>query len=184
MEENMEETAAPETVDPAEGREERLDNIAKNHILASMGVGLIPLPLVDMVALVGIQLDMINKLSSEYEVPFRKDIGKSVITSLMGGFLPTALGGALSSMIKFIPLVGQTTGAVTMPVVAGAATYAVFKVFVQHLESGGTFLDLDPSKVKSYFSEQFAKGTKVASSLNKEKECNAAPEANSEEAAA
>lgn len=154
-----------ESLNATEGREKRLEKLSKNHVLASMGVGLIPLPLVDMVALTGIQLDMIRKISAEYDIPFRQDLGKSIISSLMGGFLPVTLGCAIASMIKFIPLIGQTTGAVTMPVVSGAATYAIYKVFVQHFESGGTFLNLDPSKVKSYFSEQFAKGKKFAMDL-------------------
>ncbi len=162
---------ATETVSAPEGRQERLEKLAKNHILASMGIGLIPLPLVDVVALMGVQLDMIKKLSAEYDVPFRQDLGKSIITSLMGGFLPVTLGCTIASMIKIIPLVGQTTGAVTMPVISGASTYAIYKVFVRHFESGGTFLDLDPCKVKSYFSEQFAKGKKVATDLKSE-ECS------------
>lgn len=159
---------ATESLNPTEGRAERLEKLLKNHVLASMGVGLIPLPIVDLVALMGVQLDLIKKLSVEYDVPFKHDMGKSIISSLMGGLLPAALGGTIASLIKFIPLIGQTTGAVTMPVISGAATYAIYKVFVQHFESGGTFLDLDPSKVKAYFSEQFAKGKKVAASLKPE----------------
>lgn len=155
-------------VDPAEGRTERMEKLAKNHILAAMGVGLIPIPLLDLVALMGIQLDMIKKLSTEYDVPFKKDIGKSIVGSLIGGLLPASLGGAVASMVKFLPVIGQTTSAVTMPVIAGAATYAVFKVFVQHFESGGTFLDLDPSKVKSFFSEQFNKGKTVVTDMKPE----------------
>lgn len=162
------EAEAAEDVDPAEGRTARLEKLAKNHVLASMGVGLIPFPLVDMVALFGIQLDLVKKLSGEYNVPFKQEIGKSIISSLAGGFLPASLGTAVSSIIKFIPIIGQTTGAVTMPVASGAATYAIYKVFVQHFESGGTFLDLDPAKVKSYFAEQFAKGKKVVDGLKKE----------------
>lgn len=168
---SCEETIAEEemkSVDPVEGRTERLEKLAKNHILASMGVGLIPIPLVDIFALMGIQLDMIKKLSAEYDVPFRQDRGKSILTSLMGGLLPASLGGTIASIIKFVPIIGQTTGAVTMPVISGAATYAVYKVFIQHFESGGTFLDLDPAKVKSYFSEQFTKGKKVATDLKPE----------------
>ena len=84
------------------------------------------------------------------------------------------VGGVLSSLIKCIPLIGQTTGAVTMPVVSGASTYAVFKVFVQHFEAGGTFLDLDPSKVKAYFAEQFKKGKKVATELKADEPANTA----------
>jgi uncharacterized protein (DUF697 family) len=157
--------AATESLNATEGREERLEKLAKHHILASMGVGLIPVPIVDVVALMGLQLNMIRKLSAEYAVPFRQDVGKSIITTLMGGFLPVTLGCAIASMVKFIPLIGQTTGAVTMPVVSGASTYAIYKVFVQHFESGGTFLDLDPAKVKSYFAEQFTKGKKVVMDL-------------------
>ncbi len=163
-----------ESVNDTLDRDQRIEKHAKNHILAAMGVGLVPIPLVDMVALVGIQLDMIRTLSSEYNVPFRRDIGKSVITTLLGGFIPVALGGTLSSLIKCIPLIGQTTGAITMPVISGASTYAIYKVFIQHFESGGTFLDLDPSKVKSYFSEQFTKGKAVAADLKKDETASTA----------
>lgn len=159
------ETEAAEPVDPTEGRPGRLEKRAKNYVLASMGVGLIPFPMVDMVALFGIQLDLVRKLSDEYDVPFKQDIVKSIVSALMGGIIPQSLGGVVASMIKLVPVIGQTTGAVAMPVFSGAATYAVYKVFVQHFESGGTFLDLDPAKVKSYFSEQFAKGKKIVADL-------------------
>ncbi|MDA8126379.1 MAG: DUF697 domain-containing protein [Deltaproteobacteria bacterium] len=158
------ETAA-ENTDATEGREARLEKVAKHHILASMGVGLVPLPLVDIAALMGIQLNMIRKICAEYEVPFKEDAGKSIITSLIGGVVPVTVGFALASMLKFIPLIGQTTGAVTMPVISGASTYALYKVFVEHFEAGGTILDLDPVKVKAFFSEQFTKGKKQAADL-------------------
>ncbi len=178
MEEKTVETSEPEaaddgaaeSIDPAEGRAGRLEKLARNHILASMGVGLVPFPLVDMVALFGIQLDLLKKLSVEYNVPFKQECGKSIISSLVGGFLPASLGSVAASLFKFIPIIGQTTGAVTMPVASGAATYAIHKVFVQHFESGGTFLDLDPVKVKAFFAEQFEKGKKVVDCLKKEKE--------------
>jgi uncharacterized protein (DUF697 family) len=161
--------AATEVSNAAEGREDRLEKLSKYHILASMGIGLVPFPVVDMIALMGIQLNMIRKLCAEYGVPFKQDAGKSVITSLLGGILPVPVGLALISLLKFVPVIGLTTGAVTMPVVSGASTYAIYKVFVKHFEAGGTFLDLDPSKFKSYFSEQFAKGKKYATDL-KEKD--------------
>jgi uncharacterized protein (DUF697 family) len=157
--------AATEVSNAAEGREDRLEKLSKYHILASMGIGLVPFPIVDMVALMGIQLNMVRKLCAEYGVPFKQDAGKSVISSLLGGILPVPVGLALISLLKFVPVIGLTTGAVTMPVVSGASTYAIYKVFVKHFEAGGTFLNLDPSKFKSYFSEQFAKGKKYATDL-------------------
>jgi uncharacterized protein (DUF697 family) len=159
---------ATETVDKTEGRQERLEKLARNHILASMGVGLVPIPIVDVVALIGVQLDLIKKLSVEYDIPFKQDRGKSIVTSLLGGLLSTEIGFAAASLIKCIPVIGLATSAVTMPVVSGAATYAIYKVFVQHFEAGGTFLDLDPAKVKAYFKEQFSKGKNIASSLTKD----------------
>ena len=163
-----------ESLSAIKGREERLEKLAKHHILASMGVGLIPVPLVDVVALMGVQLNMIRKLAAEYGIPFKQDSGKSIVTSLVGGLLSTELGITFCSLIKCIPVIGQTTGAVTMPVISGAITYAIYKVFVQHFESGGTFLDLDPSKVKSYFTEQFIKGKKIVTDLKTEEPAKAA----------
>lgn len=155
-------------VSATEGRQERLDKIAKHHILGSMGVGLIPLPILDLVALMGIQLNMVKEIAAEYAIPFKQDMGKSVIFSLMGGVLPVTIGCSLAIMLKCIPLVGYSIGAVTIPGFSGACTYAIYKVFVQHFESGGTFLDLDPAKVKAYFKEQFYQGKKVATGLQTE----------------
>lgn len=171
MNETVEQTAtevdcAAVSIDPDRAR--RLEKISRNHVIAASGIGLVPIPIADIVALVAVQIDMIRDLSREYDVPFRKDVGKSVVMSLLGSIAPVGIGGTMSSLIKCIPLIGQTTGAVTMPLISGAATYAIYKVFVQHFESGGTFLDLDPAKVKSYFAEQFTKGKKVAADIKAE----------------
>lgn len=170
----VEETTAAEEptagANVVEGREARLEKLARNHILAAMGIGLIPIPVVDMAALTGVQLDLIKKLADEYGVPFKQDRVKSIITALVGGILSLELGLTFSSLVKCIPLIGHTTGAVLMPAMAGGTTFAIHKVFVQHFESGGTFLDLDPAKVKSYFAEQFTKGKKVATDLKAEAE--------------
>jgi hypothetical protein len=40
---------------------------------------------------------------------------------------------------------------------ASASTYAVGRVFIQHFESGGTFLDFDPDKVRAHFEAEFKK---------------------------
>jgi hypothetical protein len=49
-----------------------------------------------------------------------------------------------------------------MPVVAGGATYAIGKVFIQHFESGGTFLTFDPKAVKEFYAEQLKEGNSIA----------------------
>jgi len=148
-------------------RYQRANSVVKNRVLVSAGVGLIPVPLVDLAALTGIQLDMLRVLAKLYGIPFRKDVGKSIIASLVGGVGSVAMTPTLSSFIKAIPLIGQTTGVVTMSIVGAAATYAIGKVFIQHFEAGGTLLNFNPEKVKDYFAEQYKKGEKIVSEVKK-----------------
>jgi len=147
---------------------DEVHNIVRNHVVGSMGVGLIPIPLVDIVALTGVQLNMLRKLAKVYGVPFSKDKGKNVLASLLGAGMSVPIGATLSSLVKAIPVVGQTAGALTMPVTAGAITYAVAKVFTQHFASGGTFLNFDPEAVKEYYAEMLKEGEKVAGDLKQE----------------
>jgi len=161
------ETKEAEAVE-TKSKMELADDTIRRHMWTSMGFGLIPIPLVDFLSVTGIQLDMLRKLSSIYGVPFSSGKGKTIIASLLGGILPAALGLSVGSIIKVIPLIGQTAGALAMPALAGGSTYAVGKVFVQHFESGGTFLDFDPEKVKDYFARQFKEGQNIAADLKKE----------------
>ncbi len=138
------------------------DRIVRNHVLVSMGVGLIPIPILDLAGLAGVQLNMLRKLAKNYDVPFSRDIGKHVIGSLTGGGVSVPVGGGLASLVKCIPLVGSLAGLAAMPAAGGAATYAVGKVFIQHFESGGTFLSFDPEKVRAYYAEMFKEGEKVS----------------------
>ena len=55
-----------------------------------------------------------------------------------------------------------------MPVLAGAATYAVGKVFIQHFESGGTFLNFNPESVRGYYEAMFKEGQSVAENMKKD----------------
>jgi uncharacterized protein (DUF697 family) len=75
-----------------------------------------------------------------------------------------------------IPVVGSVLGLVTTPMVASASTYALGKIFIQHFESGGTFLDFDPSKVKTHFSQQFEKGKTIVSEKKTEKKTDKKPD--------
>jgi len=134
-------------------------NLNKKYVIGSMVAGLIPLPVVDLVALTGIQLKMLHSLAKLYDIPFSKDLGKSITGSLVGGVIPVGVTRASAgSLAKFIPIGGTATGMITTSVFAGATTYALGKVFIQHFESGGTFLTFDPNKVKEHFQAEFEKG--------------------------
>lgn len=160
--------AATEEIDASPSQALKASNTVKNYVFAAMGAGLIPIPLADVTVITGVQLKMLHALASQYDVKFTKDLGKSFIASLTGGVAAAGIGnGALLSLVKSVPVIGTVAGMITMPVVAGASTYAIGQVFVQHFESGGTFLTFDPGEVKSYFAEQFEKGKLVVADFNK-----------------
>jgi len=155
---------------PSIGHEEEANNMVKNYIIASMGAALVPVPLFDMVALTGIQLKMLHSLAKLYNVKFTKNLGKSLIGSLLGGIVPTSTAASLA---KAVPGVGTTAGVIGMSAIGGAATYAIGRVFIQHFESGGTFLDFNPEKVRDYFKSEFERGKDVASELQENEEVKA-----------
>lgn len=139
----------------------------KKYMWWSGGAGLIPVPFVDWAAVSGVQLKMIADLAKIYDVPFKRDTGKAAIGSLAGFVLPHALAcGLIGSMFKAVPVIGALAGGSSMAVFCGAYAWALGNVFIQHFESGGTFLNFDPEAVKEYFREQFEAGKRVATTID------------------
>jgi uncharacterized protein (DUF697 family) len=147
-------------------RTDHADSIIKNHMIWSMGAGFIPVPIADLFAVSAIQLDMIRQMCKLYEVDFKQTEGKALITALTGSGL-ARLG---ARAVKFIPGVGSILGGITMSVLSGASTFALGEVFKKHFETGGTFLDFDPQRLKNYYNEKFEKGKEVADELRKRQE--------------
>ena len=121
--------------------------------------GFIPIALVDVVTVTGVQLKMIADLARVYEVPFSQDRAKAIVGALVGATTPplvaTAVLGALSPVFALAPGVGVVAGVFATPAFNAAATYALGRVFVQHFESGGTFLDMDSDKLREHFKREF-----------------------------
>ena len=139
-------------------RDQVASKLVERFSLWSGAAGLIPIPFVDMVAVGGVQLQMLRRLSEIYGVPFFENRGKSIIASLAGAVIPesirttTVMG--VGSVVKSLPGVGTTIGAVTMPVVSAGATYVIGKVFMQHFASGGTLLDFNPPDYREFIKVQ------------------------------
>ena len=146
------------TSDEMAVRMARNEALVRKHAIGAVAIGLIPMPGVDVVALTALQLNLLRKLSAEYGLSFTEDIGKKAVGSLVAGYTPVALAMPMASLLKVIPILGQALGGLAMSAVSGASTYAVGKVFIQHFESGGTFLTFDPVAVREYYRTQFQKG--------------------------
>ncbi len=118
------------------------------------GAALVPVPLIDVAAVGGLQLQMLRKLSEVYEVPFSENIGKSILASFAGAAIPASSGVGIASALKFVPGVGTLAGALSMPALSAAATYAIGKAFIEHFRSGGTFLDFEPPDYHEFIKNQ------------------------------
>jgi uncharacterized protein (DUF697 family) len=155
-------------------KEREARKVIQKYMRWSLGAGLIPVPFVDLVAVSGVQLKMLAEISKIYDVDFQESRGKMLIASLLGYLVPNMLSfGSIGSLLKGLPLVGPLVGAPSMVLFCGASTYAVGRIFVQHFESGGTFLTFEPSKVKGFFQKEFGKGRKVVVAMQKDHSPNA-----------
>ncbi len=149
-----------------EEKSREADKIIRNHMVWSMGAGLIPVPIADFFAVSAIQLDMIRQMCKVYEIDFRENDGKAIISALTGSGL-ARLG---AQAVKFIPGIGSVLGGVTMSVLSGASSYAIGEVFKKHFETGGTILDFDIDRLRKMYNEKFEKGKKIATDIRAEEE--------------
>ena len=136
--------------------------IVKNHVGFSLGAALVPLPGADLLAVSGVQLNMLRQLAKLYQVNFMDALGKNFISAVVGG--SAARLGA--SLVKIIPGVGTVIGELSMPVLSGASTYALGKVAASHFQSGGTLADFDLPFVRKKYRTEMAEATDVAVQIN------------------
>lgn len=160
-------------------RTSNAERIIQDHVLLAVASGLIPGPGLDLVAAFTVQMTMLKRMATLYDIPFKEEAAKSTVTALMG-----TLGGAgaaaiaAGSFLKFVPVVGTAVGIAGTSVAFGGFTYAIGKVFQRHFETGGEFLDFDAGAYREYFREMNLRGRKVAA----EKKEEARQEAEKEEA--
>ena len=156
-----------ESEEKAQLRDFRAMDIIHKHVLAAMGAGLVPIPLVDVAAITALQMKMIRDLAQFYQVKLAKNqLTYSLIGSVTAGVgAPMAITPLLSSSLKLIPGFGTAAGVASLPIVGGACTYALGKVFAGHFEAGGTLFTFDPAKVRERMRSYYTEGLKKAEEL-------------------
>jgi uncharacterized protein (DUF697 family) len=154
-EEGASSVAAPDATAATSGnRDEVASKLVERFALWSGVAGLVPVPIIDVLAVAGIQLQMLRRISQIYEVPFTENSGKAVLASLAGTMIPTTSGIGAASMLKTVPIAGMLASAFVMPALSAGATYAIGKVFIQHFASGGTLLDFNPPDYREFIKSQ------------------------------
>jgi uncharacterized protein (DUF697 family) len=145
----------PESADASAAENAELASKLVNRFAVWSGVaGLIPVPVVDVVAVGGLQLQMLRRLSQLYGVPFSDNRGKALLASLGGALIPASSGIGAASALKAVPLFGTLAAGFIMPVLSAGATYAIGKAFIEHFTSGGTLLDFNPPDYREFVRAQ------------------------------
>ena len=147
--------------------EEVVDAIIRKRVYGAIGVGFIPVPLVDFLGLTALQIEMIHTLAKAHGVEFKKERVKSIISSLCGSLLTTASVPLAASLFKSIPVIGITAGAATISIMGGSTTYALGWVFDRHFRKGGCLIDFDADEAKAYFKEKVEEGKNLVGKLKK-----------------
>jgi len=139
-------SASADVVDSvdAAATKSRARKLVERFSLYSGVAGLLPVPVVDVAAVGGVQLQMLRRISQLYNVPFSKNRGKAIVASLAGTMIPASTGLGVASMAKSVPVAGTAIGAMTAPALSVGATYVIGMAFVEHFARGGTLLDFDP----------------------------------------
>jgi uncharacterized protein (DUF697 family) len=131
---------------PPADRRPAAQQVVDRHAKYAAAAGLLPIPMLDMATIVGVQVSMLRALAAQYGVPFSREQGRPLVTTLLGGLMPTLAGH------QVMKLVGPVAGMVSVSGFAMASTHAVGRVFITHFESGGTLLDVDVEQSRRHVS--------------------------------
>jgi uncharacterized protein (DUF697 family) len=137
-----------------EEREGVASKLVDRFAIWSGVAGLVPLPVVDVLAVGGLQVQMLRRLSQIYNVDFSENRGKSLIAAMAGSMIPATSGMGAASALKLVPVLGMLASAFVMPALSAGATFAIGKAFIQHFESGGTLLDFNPPDYREFLKAQ------------------------------
>jgi len=137
-----------------EPNEELASKLVDRFAVWSGVAGLIPIPVVDLLAVGGLQVQMLRRISQIYDVEFSVNRGKALIAALAGTMIPATSGMGAASALKGVPVVGMLTSAFVMPVLSAGATFAIGKTFIQHFETGGSLLDFNPPDYRDFVKAQ------------------------------
>jgi len=145
---------------------ERSEAIIRHHVLLAAGAGLIPLPLVDLAAVTGIQVRMLMELAENQGTSFSRHRAQSIVSALLASFASREIASmGLAAALKAIPGFGTMLGVASLPLAAAALTYAIGTVFRDLFAAGETPEDFDPDRLRPVFRQQLAHGRKIAADL-------------------
>ncbi|MCM5553292.1 YcjF family protein [Pleomorphomonas sp. NRK KF1] len=145
----------------------KAQRLIKNTAWGSAGLGLVPVPIVDLVAIGGLQVWLVRELAKLHGVPMAGNRIKTLVSALVGGGAPSLITTGTVSLFKAIPLVGPVLGLALAPSLSGVSTLALGRVFHAHFKTGGTLLDFDADKMRAFYEAELAKANEETEEAQK-----------------
>lgn len=136
----------------------------RRHTLYAAAGTLIPIPFIEVVTNTSMQIHMIAQLCDIYGVRFSEHAVKASLATFVGVVVPSgSIGASVHTLARAVPVVGPVLGLTTAPVLAGAMTWAIGRVFAWHFERGGSLDDFRAEDAIARFRKEFAEGKRRVS---------------------
>ncbi len=140
------------------------EKIIQRYVLISAGVGLVPIPGIDMAALTAAQIKMIDELAEEFGQNYTEAQARHTLTAITGGMLGPLAAPAVASATGAIPLVGALLTLFVKPGVAAASTRLVGHLALERLERDEKLGTLNAAKVQPMGTASTSKESEIAAS--------------------
>lgn len=127
----------------------KANQIVSTYSAIGAGVGIIPVAVVDIAGLATVQLMMLSRLADNYGVKFSGNVGRTVVSAILGSVVPTTLKSGTIGLIRSVPIFGPLFGLAAMPAYSWMVTYAIGTVFTDIFEQSGDIGSLSPEETSA-----------------------------------
>jgi uncharacterized protein (DUF697 family) len=163
-------------------RAHELTEVVKQHALIGVGAGMIPIPGLDIAALVANVWGMYARINKVLDISFSENALKSIASGVLAN-IAAVLPGALiarvaGSFVKLIPGLGTIGGMAISAATNVAIMYVMGKVYIKSLEilvlKGSALTEdnlkkaaAEAAKDKNFVAEAYAEGKEAAKDAGK-----------------
>lgn len=107
------------------------ENTIDKYTKITMGLGAIPIPIVDVAATTFAQVQMIKRLCEINGIEYKDEQGTALISAMTASFA----GKFIASFIKGIPVIGWFLGIPAQVAASGVLTYATGRAFMGYIDA-------------------------------------------------
>lgn len=130
-------------------------SIVSAHTLVAAGTGFLPSLGQDVSALMLNQVVLLRRIGAVYGQRASEELLRTLLLAL-GTSLPAIKGSLpLLGVLKLVPGAGHLAGSLLLAATGAGISWATGMIFIQHFESGGSFLTFDPHAVRAHFRREF-----------------------------